>query len=115
VVQDDPVLSPLLWQVVDKPSLWSLVQNFGAHVLVQPQFREARRVPSPVPAAGARVHRVPMTLSVNDAEALQTELLVRPSVPPFALCGGIVAATAWHPRHRDRAFTMVLLAARRGR
>ncbi|MBL8756003.1 MAG: hypothetical protein JNK15_22095 [Planctomycetes bacterium] len=115
VVQEDPVLAPLLWEVVDKPNLWSVVRRLGAHVLVQPMFKDARRAPSPVPAAGPRVHRVPVSLSVNEVAALETELLVRPAVPPFGLCGGIVAAMAWHPRHRDRMFTMVLLAARRGR
>ncbi len=114
IVQDDPVLAPLLWQVIDKPSVWSVVQNLGARVLVEPGFQDTVVVPSPVPATGAQVHAVPLGLSVNGVEALAAELLVRPSPPPFGLCGGIVAATANHPRHRDRAFSMVLLAARRG-
>jgi hypothetical protein len=113
VVEEDGVLAPLLWHVVERPSLWSVVTALGVRVLLRPRFHAAEPSPSPVAAAGP-AWRVPMTLVVNDAPALLTELYVVPSAPPFALCGGIVAAMARHPTDPTLEFSLLLLAARRG-
>jgi hypothetical protein len=114
VVQGDEVLSPLLWEVVQRPSLLSLIGNFGANVVVQPRFQLTERAspPSAVPAGEA--WRVPMRLFVNDTPGLDIELLVGRTVQPFALCGAILSAVARHPSERGREFTMLLLAARCG-
>jgi hypothetical protein len=113
VVQEDGVLAPLLWEVVERPSLWSVVTSLGVRALLRPRFHDAEPTPSPVAAAGS-AWRVPMTLLVNDDPALLTELYVVPSAPPFALCGGIVAAMARHPTDPSLELSLVLLAARRG-
>ena len=56
-----------------------------------------------------------MRLLVNDAPGLDAELLVGCSEQPFALCGAILSAVARHPTDPGREFSMLLLAARRGR
>lgn len=111
VVQEDTVLAPLLWQVVDRPSLWSVVSHLGARVLLRPAFERAAPAPSPV-AMAPIAWRVPLALSVNDQPVLQTDLFVVPAARPLALCAGVVGAIARHPRHADREFSLVLLAAR---
>jgi tellurite resistance protein len=40
VVQDDEVLSPILWQVVQRPPLLSVFTNFGVNVVIEPRRRQ---------------------------------------------------------------------------
>ena len=115
VVQDDHVLSPLLWEVIERPSLWSVVTNLGARVILRPRFHAAVEVPSAVPAVAHTVWQVPMGLLVNDETALAIDLFVTPAAPPVSLCGGVLGATARHPHDPDLEFAVLLLAARRGR
>lgn len=110
IVQDDEVLSPILWQVVQRPSWWSVLRHLGAQVVLRPAFQDLRREPD-----GGPVCRVPMTLWVNGDEALRFELLASTPARPFALCGGIVGATARHPKDAELEFGMLLLGARSGR
>lgn len=113
VVQADAVLAPLLWHVVDRPSIWSVVTNLGVEVTVRPRFHAAEPAPSPA-AVGPSTWRVPMALLVNGDNALLADLYVAPSAPPLALCGGVVAALARHPSDPGLEFSLVLLGARRG-
>jgi len=46
---------------------------------------------------------------------LFVDLLASEASRPYALCGGIVAATARHPTRADVTFCMQLIAARCGR
>jgi hypothetical protein len=114
VVQDDDVLAALLWQVIEKPSVWSVVASLGVSVTLQPQFFVAEHVEQPA-CGGVKPWRLPMSVVVNDQPALQTELFVAPAVRPFALCGGILGITAWHPRDPSRQASLLLLAARTAR
>jgi hypothetical protein len=114
VVQDDAVLSPLLWEVVQRPSLWSVLSHLGARVVLRPRFHAAVEVPASAASGAARAWQVPMTLLVNDQPVLLTELLVGEPWPPFALGGSLLGATARHPEDGGREFALQLLAARRG-
>jgi hypothetical protein len=113
VAQHDTVLAPLLWQVVQRPSLWSLVTGLGAHIVVRPRFHECQALGDDRGGAGP-CWRLPIDVAVNDTPALRAELVVAAADPPRALCAGIVAAVARHPVDPGIAFTAVLLAARRG-
>jgi len=115
VVQEDDVLAPLLWEVVEKPSLWSVVTNLGASVVLRPEFQRVARERSPLPGNYDPTWSLPMELEVNDKAALSLELLVAESSPPFAVCGGLFGATARHPRDAGVEFSLLLLSARRGR
>lgn len=114
VVQQDDVLAPLLWQVVSGPSLWSVLRNLGARVVLRPRFHELAEVPSPVAAVRGSAFVLPLTLSVNDEAALAVDLFVAAAAPPFALCGGVLGATARHPTDPGLALSIRLLSARRG-
>ncbi|MCA8964910.1 MAG: hypothetical protein H6838_11270 [Planctomycetes bacterium] len=114
-VRNDPLLSPILWQVVQRPSLLSVIGNLGVSVVVQPRFLRATETVPPISEMphGA-VWRVPIDLFVNDAPALVAELVVGTSLPPFGVGGGILAAIARHPSDPEVEFEVLLLAARRG-
>jgi hypothetical protein len=114
LVQDDEVLAPLLWAVVERPSLWSMVRHGGARVVLQPGFQATARVPTPVAAAGPLAWTVPMTLLVNDAPVLRLDLTVAPAATPYALAAGVLGITARHPSVAGREVSLVVLATRRG-
>ncbi|MCB9877566.1 MAG: hypothetical protein H6835_08205 [Planctomycetes bacterium] len=114
VIERDSVLAPLLWEVVEKPSLWSVISNLGAKVVVKPRFYELEHALSPVAAVPVETWRVPISLFVNDAAALHVELMVADSAPPYAVGCGMLGATARHPSNPDVDFSVLLLAARRG-
>ena len=114
VVQEDAVLAPLLWEVVQQPSFWSVVSNFGARIVLRPRFHAATEAPSPLETDAGDVWRVPMSLLINDEPALHADLLVGKTAPPFALCGGVLLMTARHPKNAAVEFSCLLLGARRG-
>lgn len=114
-VRNDPLLSPILWQVVRRPSLLSVLGNLGVSVVVQPRFlRATQTVPPIAEMPHGAVWRVPIDLLVNDSPALVAELVVGTSRPPFGVGGGILGAIARHPSDPDVEFEVLLLAARRG-
>lgn len=116
IVKEDPILSSLMWEVVEPPSLLSVIWNLGVTVTLRAHFTQAVRARSPpphLPDTGA-VWWVPFTLLVNDSPALFCELLVTSPWAPITLSGGIVGIHARHPSRPDLQFTMALLAARRG-
>lgn len=113
VVQDDAVLAPILWQVIEKPSVWSLVSNLGVNVMMRPSFHRVTRALSPVPAVFDETWRLPIALEVNETPALNLDLFVTESTPPFSLAGGLLGATASHPTNPNLDFSLLLLSATR--
>lgn len=114
-VRGDPQLSPILWQVVQRPSLWSVIGSLGVSVVVEPHFQRAvETVPPIAEMPHGAAWRLPIELFVNGAPALVAELLVGTSRPPFAVGGGILGAVARHPSDPDLEFEVLLLAACRG-
>jgi hypothetical protein len=114
IVQHDDVLSPLLWEVIEPPSLWSVVSHLGARIVLRPRFHALVDMLSPVPELKVPAWRLPLALNVNDDPALLIELFVADPTPPFALCGGVLGATARHPSKPGLEFSLLLLSGRRG-
>jgi len=112
VVQEDSVLAPILWQVIEKPSVWSVVTNLGVDVMLRPSFHRVTRARSPVPTVLEPTWRLPLALEVNNTPALNLDLLVTDSTPPFALAGGLLGATARHPTNPTLELSLLLLSAR---
>jgi hypothetical protein len=113
-VRGNDALAEYFWQVVEKPSIWSVLTHFGVDVRIAiPLEDSVPAVPPPgVPAAAT--FAAPLRIEVNGSPVLFVELLVTDARRPLALCGGIVAAIARHPTLSDRTFRMQLLGARLG-
>lgn len=111
VVQEDSVLAPLLWEVIEKPSLWSVLGNLGARVVLRPSYHGVTETVCPVPGRYESTWRLPMSLQVNEVPALEMDLLVTESTPPYALGGGLLGASARHPREPGLEFSILLLSA----
>jgi len=115
VVRKNEALDDYFWQVVDEPSVWSVIANLGVSIHVDLSFDKsvAANLPVPLPPV-ERAFAVPMRIDVNDAATLFVDLLATNSSRPYAICGGIVAAAAQHPTRPGTTFRLQLLAARCG-
>ena len=84
VEDDDRVLSPLLWQVVEKPSIWSVVSNLGAQRRAAAALPRRHRSASPRCPSSPHTDtwRMPLSLYVNDEAALHVDLFVADSGRP---------------------------------
>lgn len=114
VVQEDSLLAPILWQVIEKPSVWSMVSNMGVDVMLRPKFHRVSSAASPIAGVTASTWRLPLSLEVNQRPALDLDLLVADSAPPFSLACGLLGTTARHPSEPNLDFSLLLLSARRG-
>jgi len=117
VVQEDDALADYFWQVVEKPSLWSIITGFGVKATFSMGFEKsvpAASLPPDLPAAN-RAFVVPMQIDVNGSPALFLELTATDAARPYSLCGGIVGGVARHPTKADYALELQLIAARLGK
>lgn len=116
LLRDDDVLDDYFWQVIEKPSVWSVAANFGVSTSIDLNGLATSvptHVPPPVPAAEP-AYSAPLQILVNGSPALYVDLLATDAQRPYAICGGVVAAAARHPTRADTTFRMQLLAARCG-
>lgn len=115
IARKSPILRPLLYEVVDMPSLWSVITHFGARMSMRAHFDDVRVVAGErLGDAAVPAWSLPHELLINGDPALHNHILVTDPHSPLALCAGIVAITSVHPTDPSRAFTMRLVAARRG-
>ncbi|MCA8963679.1 MAG: hypothetical protein H6838_13715 [Planctomycetes bacterium] len=115
IARKSPILRPLLYEVVDMPSLWSVITHFGARMSMKAHFDDVRTVEGErLGGAAVPAWSLPHELLINGDPALHNHILVTDPHSPLALCAGIVAITSVHPTDSSRVFTMRLIAARRG-
>jgi len=116
VLRDDPVLSDVLWAVLEKPPLLSLIATGGRvdvtihanWTRVRPaEFRSGDRV---LPA-----HFVPLGISVNGHRALEAELTIVRPVPPYHMAGGLARLVGRSPKRDDVRVVLELESARLGK
>lgn len=114
----DPVLQDLLFRVVDRPSIWSMITHFGIHVqLTWDNVRQGDVVMSRdfLPELGSEVRTAKFDLKVNGSTAaLLTLLVAKPGGASF-VCGGLVGAIVEHPQDPSRRAVARLLGTRRGK
>jgi hypothetical protein len=99
LAQDDDLLSKLLWDVCQKPSVLSIALSVGIKTNLQPGYEMATQVDSgPAGLVGAGPMRsFPIAVSINGKIAVTADLLVLKPLPPYSLTGGIAALEARHP------------------
>ena len=117
VIAATPGLREMLFSVVERPSIWSLVARLGRLETVF-HFRSGEVVPTDEPPLGfsgiGPCSIVPFTLSVQGRPALDCTLLVAEPRVPLRMSGGIVAVVAKSPRRDDVRLIVRVLAARPG-
>lgn len=112
VIQNDEMLSDVLWQIARKPSAWSVVTRGG--VAVKIETSPNRAVPlEGRPGSPGTVYRLPIVISANDEPALLVVADVTEPHSPWNLAAGLVAISAQRPGEPDVRLHARLLAARR--
>ena len=116
VLRKNELLEPILWKVVEKPSLLSIAANFGVDVSITPQFDKIDIDPRALPGRPGDecIHRFPIQFVVNGGVALRSTLSVVESRFPLRVGAGMLAADGVHPRDPDKRVSVRLLASRRG-
>lgn len=111
-LQENEALADYFWQVVEKPSVLSVITSFGVRATVGAHFEKAVPVtlPAHLPPAD-RAFVVPMEIDVNGSPALLIDVVAIDAARPFALCGGMIAATARHPS-KDVRLEVQIVGAR---
>jgi len=110
----DPNLQDLLFRVVDKPSVWSVVTRLGVNVSVGWDASKSSRFAPALAEASGPVRCAPIKLFVNGDIASWVDLLVGKPRAATMVCGGLVGAIARHPTEPGRMAVVRLLATRRG-
>jgi hypothetical protein len=116
LIQENDLLADLLWDAVQKPSLFSIVKNLGVGLSLVPKFKEQVQLPAP----GARTpwqglsdephYALPIEVRANGTLAANIDLYITTPRPPLAICGGILALVTHHPT-QDITLRMNLLGA----
>ena len=96
VAESTPGLREIMFEIVEKPSAWSLLKRGGR---VEPFFSlNLEHVTVPPPRAdGREVYQLPVGLALNDRPALACTFEVTAPLPPLLTSAGIVTLTATPP------------------
>lgn len=115
IVEHTKGLEGILLEVVDKPSLWSLMWHLGVTARLTLQQKEIR--PADVASWGLpdhpRAYLLPMRLFLNDHRALDITFVVEAPRPPLLACGGIIGFLAEKPGDKETYLTLRVISARR--
>ncbi len=124
IVEKNKLLSSVLWKVVDRPSILSVLFHGGVTLSINAELTSAAPLPITDPIqsqndglgpefAQLPGYRVAMQLSANDTPALNAIMWVTEPQSPYRLCGGILVLEGLRPSEPRVRFRMQLLAARR--
>jgi len=108
----DKSMDGLLWELIERPGLMSIVFNGGVSMSLA--MKAADAVPEEAAGLPGPAFRVPLRVEINGTKAMECRLLIAPATPPLGPCNGLVAIDAVNPRDPGKRVTIRLLAARRG-
>ncbi len=115
-LEQNEAMAKILWKIVDRPSVFSVIVRGGATANLSPRFElsevETRDLSGRPPHAVA--HRFPIDIDVNGKAALRALLSIVDSDCPLRVGAGLLAIDGQHPRNPDRRVRVRLLATRRG-
>ena len=103
----------VLEQVIQKPSVWSVIRQFGVKTKFSYAWKDVEVVPEGKAAVQQPVYLLSVRLSMNDVPAVKANLAVTEPHPPLQAGAGILAICAEHPTAADRRLFIRMLSARR--
>lgn len=114
VVRESAVLYDILWTVLDKPSVFSVIGNLGVRVSVHEDFAKAQQL-APLTIAGQTfaAYELPVELQLNGRPALRSKVVVAEPASPLNLSAGILRLDAFQPSDPTARVSIRVLAARR--
>ena len=101
-------------EVIDKPSVLSVIVHLGVRVSVRHRFDKAQPL-APVAVGGRQVavYELPVELQLNGVPALRSKVLVTEPRSPLNLSAGILGMDAFQPRDPTARVSSRVRAARR--
>ena len=111
VVENAPGLTDIFFDIVDLPSVWSLVRNAGIKS-VGIHFRKGIIETKAELPESAPVYHLPLALELNNQRALNLTLVVTAPDPPLLACAGVVGLLAERPDDPQKYLTLRILSAR---
>ena len=116
IAQGDPVLSKVFWQVIEKPSLLSMLRHRGVNLNMTFGPDAPHRVVSDLPRGleGRPVFALPFEIELNGKIAMTGEIWSTEPTPPLHVVAGIVRVEGRHPGDPSRVMSLELRGARHG-
>jgi len=113
IVSQTKGLNDILYQVVDLPSIWSIIRHGGvnADLNVDMKHQQPMELSDWGLAPGAPVYRSPMSLLLNDHLSLKVTLIVTEPRPPLLACAGVVGLLAEKPGDKETYMTLRVISA----
>jgi hypothetical protein len=114
LVQATPRLKDILIEVLEKPSLWSLLGHLGVKAnirLLSEHIGLADQMTWDLPEHPP-VYHLPLQVDLNDHPALRLTMVVTAPHPPLLACGGIIGMLAERPSEKETYLTLRILSAR---
>jgi hypothetical protein len=113
VVQRTEGLSDILFELIDLPSMWSLLRGVNTNFRfinenLQPGDDTAWGLPDRL-----RVYYLPIVLELNKHPALNITFVATSPRPPLLPCAGVVALLAEKPGDKRTYLTLRIISARR--
>jgi hypothetical protein len=115
ILRSNPVTRQILREVLELPTLWSILTNWGVKVSFAIDFFAAEPVdPARFPGETRELWSVPMTLLLNGQPGFLARVIVGPSGSPDGAAAGIYGLVARHPTDEQRRVLVRLVSSRRG-
>ena len=114
VIQNAPGLTDIFFDIVDLPSVWSLVRNAGIKgvgIHFRKGVTEAKPALWGLPDRTPAYH-LPLVLELNQQPALKLTFVVTSPDPPLLACAGVVGLLAERPDNAQKHLTLRILSAR---
>jgi hypothetical protein len=108
-----PACQAVLTEVVDLPSLWSILRHVGVRMDFNYSWSESAVVDSPPAGVPGPMYTLPVTVMLNGRPGVKATIAVVPPNPPLEACAGIYAMCIEHPADASRRLFLRVLAARR--
>lgn len=117
IIKENELLSSVLWQVIDRPSMFSILFHGGVNLSLKAQLTTAAALPDP--DLRGRLSKLPgyrttLQLQANGSPVLNAIMWVTEPQSPYRLSGGILVIEGFRPSDARVRFRMELLAAVRG-
>ncbi len=108
-----PACQDVLEQVIQKPSVWSVLGQLGVSSNFKYGWQEVQVAPDGKVALDQPVYLLPLRVALNNTPAVKATLAVTVPRPPLEASAGILAVCAEHPTATDRRLFLRVLSARR--
>jgi hypothetical protein len=115
IVQRTEGLSDILFELIDLPSMWSMMRKGGVDTgfrFVNQNLGHGDSSAWNLPAT-APVYNLPLVLELNKHPSLNLTFVVTAPRPPLLPCAGVVALVAEKPGDKNTFLTLRIISARR--